>query len=175
MRLFRQSTDPVHEPVPDAPAPLAETARTLESVSRDIAALVPALRRLAEAEELRDLALAHSSEVTSGAVRSIIAARRLRDQYFWPAMNETAWALLLELFADRLEGERRDPAALAAATDVPLASVLHWLDWLAGRTLITRHPQGENEATTVVGLTESAADEMRAYLTAALRLSPWVQ
>lgn len=175
MRPFRHSDDSVPEPAAEPRAPPAQTAETLESVSREIAGLVPVLRRLAEAEELRDLARARSSEITGAAVRSIIAARRLRDRYFWPAMNETAWALLLELFADRLEGERRDAAQLALATGVPLASTLHWLDWLAGRALVARRPQGEAEAAAVAGLTESAADEMRAYLAAALRLSPWVQ
>ena len=138
---------------------------------------VPILRRLAEAEQLRDLALGHTSEINGGAIRSIISARRLRDQYFWPAMSEAAWALLLELFANRLEGERLDVSGLSAVTDIPLASALHWIEWLSGRGMVVRYGQdeGENGARALVALTEAGADEMRAYLLAALRLSPWVQ
>lgn len=197
MRFFRdpprrdRDDPPVGEPdaadplaaEPPSPAPpaererLADTARTLAEVSREMAHWVPILRRLAEAEQLRDLALGHTSEINGAAIRSIINARRLRDQYFWPAMSEATWALLLELFADRLEGERLDVAGLSAATEIPLASALHWIEWLSGRGMVVRYGQeeGEDGAKALVVLTEAGADEMRAYLLAALRLSPWVQ
>jgi hypothetical protein len=159
---------------PPARERLGDTATTLAEVSREMVQWVPVLRRLAEAEQLRDLALGHSSELSAAAVRSIINARRLRDQYFWPAMNEAAWALLLELFANRLEGERLDATGLAMATGLPFDSALHWLDWLTGRAMIMRG-EAADAASAPVALTEAAADEMRAYLLAALRLSPWVQ
>ena len=124
---------------------LADTARTLADVSREIAHWVPILRRLAEAEQLRDLAPGHTSEINGAAIRSIISARRLRDQYIWLAMSEAAWALLLELFADRLEGERLDVAGLSAATEIPLASALHWIEWLSGRGRSSRYGQEEGE------------------------------
>lgn len=199
MRFFRDLTrrdrdeppaggpDAVHPPAgelsaadqpADPPRPrerLAGTTRTLAEVSREIAYWVPILRRLAEAEQLRDLALGHTSEINGAAIRSIINARRLREQYFWPVMDEAAWALLLELFANRLEGERLDVAALGAVTDVPLASALYWIEWLSGRGMVVRNGPGENPENALVALTEAGADEMRAYVLAALRLSPWVQ
>ncbi|HVQ08881.1 MAG TPA: hypothetical protein VMS43_10660 [Allosphingosinicella sp.] len=156
-------------------ARLADTTRTLAEVSREMIHWMPILRRLAEAEQLRDLALGHTSEINGAAIRSIVNARRLRDQYFWPAMSEAAWALLLELFADRLEGERLDVAALSAVTDIPLASALHWIEWLSGRGMVVRNGPSENPENALIALTEAGADEMRAYLLAALRLSPWVQ
>ena len=165
-------------PGPDSPVErprLADTARTLAEVSREMAHWVPILRRLAEAEQLRDLALGHTSEINGAAIRSIINARRLRDQYFWPAMNEAVWALLLELFANRLQGERLDVAGLSTVTDIPLASALHWVEWLSGRGIVVRSGSGESPEDALVALTEAGADEMRAYLLAALRLSPWVQ
>lgn len=180
MRFFRDpprrdSDDPPVVVPPAERERLADTARTLAEVSREMAHWVPILRRLAEAEQLRDLALGHTSEINGAAIRSIINARRLRDQYFWPAMSEAAWALLLELFADRLEGERLDVAGLSAATEIPLGSALHWIEWLSGRGLVVRQGSAENAENALVALTEAGADEMRAYLLAALRLSPWVQ
>lgn len=167
------------DPPADVPAAeqqnLERTARTLAEVSAELAHWVPTLRRLAEAERLRDLALGHTAEINGAAVRSIIAARQLRGQYFWPAMNEAAWALMLELFANRLEGERIDVAGLAAAAEIPLGSALHWIEWLSERGMLIRNARGADESRALVALTEAGTDEMRAYLLAALRLSPWVQ
>ncbi len=162
------------EPVAE-PQPLARSTNTLAEVSRELAGWVPILRRLAEAEALRDLALGHCSEITSPAVRSIIAARRLRDEYFWPSMNEAAWAVLLELYANRVEGRRIDVAGLSAATGLPPATCLHWLDWLAGRGMIFRDARAADDESALIDLTDAGADEMRAYLLASLRISPWVQ
>ena len=90
-------------------------------------------------------------------------------------MNETAWTLLLELFASRLEGRPLDMTGLSAATGTPFATTVHWLDWLCGRRVAFRDERARNEADVPVGLTEAGAEEMRAYLLASLRLSPWVQ
>lgn len=157
------------------PERLAYSYRTIAQVSRELADWVPILRRLAEAESLRDLALAQSSELTAASVRSIITARRLRDGYFWPLMSDAAWAVMLELFANRLEGERLDVAGLSVATDLPLDSTIHWVDWLAGRGMVLRNGHGLDDEAALIDLTDAGADEMRAYLIASLRLSPWVQ
>ena len=157
------------------PERLAHTYRTIAQVSRELADWVPILRRLAEAETLRDLALGQCSELTAASVRSIITARRLRDGYFWPLMSDAAWTLMLELFANRLEGERLDVAALSVAADLPIDTTLHWVDWLAGRDLVLRNGQAQDHEAAFVGLTDAGADEMRAFLLASLRLSPWVQ
>ena len=177
MRLFfrrDRNKTAVDEPVAQRES-LSRSARTLAQVSQELTSWVPILRRLAEAEALRELALGHSSEITGPAVRSIIAARRLRDEYFWPQMDETVWTLLLELFANRLEGQRLNPVGLSEATAIPPANCQHWIDWLHGRGMIFRNARVEDEATALVDLTDAGADEMRAYLMASLRLSPWVQ
>ena len=151
---------------------LVRSAATLAELSRELATFIPILRQLADAAALRGLAAGHSFEITSATVRSTIAARRLRDEYFWPAMNESAWALLLELFASRLEGERKGLAALSAAADLPIDTALHWIDWIAPRGLVSRKYVDEEDA--LVDLTDAGADRMRAYLLEALELSPWV-
>lgn len=144
-------------------------------MSRDIAAWIPVLQRLADTDDLRTLALGQSSEITSATVRSVIAARRLRDQFFCPTMNEAAWALLLELFAGSLEGERRDVARLSEATGYPLASAHNWIDWLADQGLVVRRPLAGDGENALIDLTDTGSDRMRTYLLEALKLSPWVQ
>jgi hypothetical protein len=153
---------------------LACTAGTLAEIGQEVAGWLPVLRRLAEAEALRELALGRNSEINGAAVRSIIAARRLRDRHFWPLMSEAAWSLMLELFARRLDGDRLDAAGLGAATAIPFDSTLHWIDWLCGRGMVFRNGRGASDEAALIDLTDAGADAMRAYLTAALRLSPWV-
>jgi len=150
-------------------------AETIGQMSRDLANWIPILRRLAEVEALRTLALGKCSEIAGSDVRSIIAARRIRDKYFWPAMDETAWTLLLELFANRLEGERRGVAGLSTATAVPFDACLHWIDWLAGRGVVFCNVRDEDGEIELVDLTDTGGDRMHDYLLAALKLSPWTQ
>lgn len=158
--------------IPQRPDSIGQATATLAEVSQELAAWVPILRQLAEAEALRNLAHGHSFEITSACVRSIIATRRLREDYFWPAMSENAWSVLLELFASRLEGSRLDLAGLATAIDLPVDSALHWVDWIAPRGLVScKYADGDN---ATVDLTDAGADRMRAYLLASLSLSPWV-
>jgi hypothetical protein len=151
---------------------LEHSTTILAEVSRELGAWVPILRRLAEAEAIRGRALDHSFEITSAAVRSMMAARSLRDDYFWPTMNENAWSVLLELFACRLEGRRLDMVGLSDATGLTSDIALHWADWLAGRGMVAlKLIEGD---ASLVDLTDSGADSMRAYLLASLSLSPWV-
>jgi hypothetical protein len=154
---------------------LARFSESIGQMSRDIAAWIPVLQRLGAIEDLRALALGQSCEITSATVRSIIAARRLRDRFFCPTMNERAWALLLELFASSLEGERRDAAGLSEATGYPLASAHNWIDWLADQGLVMRRPVSGNEEGALIDLTDLGGDRMRTYLLESLKLSPWVQ
>lgn len=154
---------------------LARFAETIGQMSRDLVNWIPVLRGLAEVEELRTLALGQCSEITGTTVRSIIAARRIRDDHFWPSMNEAAWSLLLELFANRLEGERRGVAGLSAATGLSLDACLHWIDWLAGRGVVFRNARVEAGEIELVDLTDTGADRMHDYLLTALKLSPWAQ
>ncbi len=152
---------------------LVASAATLAEVSQELSALMPTLRRLADSAAFRQVAGSPSFEITSATLRSIIAARRLRDEYFWPSMNENAWSVLLQLFANRLEGRRLDLATLSAETDVSSDSVLHWIDWIAARGMVSRkYAEAEN---ALVDLTDEGADRMRSYLLASLSLSPWVQ
>ena len=145
----------------------------LAEIIREFTGWLPIMRQLVETQTLRDLARGHSFEITSAAIRSVIAARNLRNAYFWPGMSENAWSVLLELFASRMEGSRLDVTSLSQATGLTTDITLHWADWLAGRGLVAlKHIEGE---ASPVDLTDSGADSMRSYLLASLSLSPWTQ
>jgi hypothetical protein len=152
---------------------LMRSTETLGLVRRELTAWVPILRRIAEASALRNLAHGCSFEIDSTTLRTVIAARRLRDDYFWPGMEEGAWSLLLELMANRLDGRRPDAVALSDAIGLPVDSTLHWIDASAARGFVTRRYADAEWAP--VELTDRGADRMRAYLLASLTLSPWAQ
>jgi len=150
-----------------------DTIAKLVQAIRELSEWVPVLRRLADAEAMSTPVPRQNFEVTAAAVHSIIAGRKLRDDYFWPSMDDDAWSALLELFASRLEGRRLNLQELCDATDLKPNIALHWADWLKGRGLVSSK-QAEDE-TSSIDLTDAGADSMRSYLLAALSLSPWVQ
>lgn len=151
----------------------ADTTAKLAQAVRELSEWIPVLRRLADAETLRSRVDGHSFEITAAAVHAIIAGRKLREEYFWPSMDDDAWSVLLELFASRLEGRRVVLAELCQATDLKPNIAQHWADWLAGRGLVSIN-FAEGEASPI-DLTDAGADSMRSYLLASLSLSPWVQ
>lgn len=151
---------------------IARFAQAVEKMDRNLASWSAFFERLNQAETTRFLALGQSTDITSATVRSIITARRLRDEHFWPAMSESAWTLLLEMFAGSLTGERKDVAGLSRETGLAVDDVDHWIDWLADRGMVHRPRSLESEHA--VWLTDEASDRLRAYLLASLELSPGV-
>jgi hypothetical protein len=145
------------------------TVTTLAEVSQELASWVPVLKQLAEAEALRNLAHGYSFEITSGTVRSIIAARRLRSHHFYPSISEDAWEVLLQLLAARLSGHRLDIRELNATSEFDADAALRTLEGIAPR-FVTR----KTGDTQLVDLTDEGVDRLRTYLLAALSLSPWV-
>jgi hypothetical protein len=153
---------------------LHRSAETLEAASLALAGLVPTLQRLAEAENLRALARDYPAEITSGAVRALIAARRLRDDLVGPGIADPGWALLLEALAARLDGGRLGVTQLGNASELAPATMHRWIAKLTKRGLLVRRPDPARERAILIDLTDEAADRIRAYLTAALKFSPWV-
>lgn len=158
----------------DGTEALERSAEVLGAASSELAGLVALIRRMVEAVVLRDLALGHRPEITSGAVRSVIAARSLRYEYLGTSSDEIAWAILLEAYAARLEGRLTATSDLCAAAGVSLTPAREWIRRLVDRGLLSRSADPQDERVALMDLSDKAADLMRAYLSAALRLSPWV-
>lgn len=150
------------------------SAEMLESASRELAGLMPSLRRIVAAEDLRALAHDQSIEITGAAVRSIIAARRLRDEMLGPGIGEAGWALLLEAFSARLEGRRPGLSLLVEAAELPPATAHRRIEALTKRGLLIRRADPKREHAVLLDLTDEGADRLRAYLRGALSLSPWL-
>jgi MarR family len=151
---------------------LVRSAQVFDTASRDLAGLVSSLHDLAEAAALRELALGSRTEITSAAVRSVIAARSLRADYLDVPVGEPDWEILLEAFATRLEGRRIPIAGLAASAGLSSATAHDCVRRLIDRGLLVRLDDPPDGRSVSIGLADDGADRMRAYLLAAFRLSP---
>jgi hypothetical protein len=105
------------------------------------------------------------------AVRAMLAARRLRDDCFRPAIGDVGWVLLLDAFAARLEGRGVAMTAIGAAAGVPRSTAHRWAAHLLDRGLLVRLADDGDRRGNPVALSAAAAESVRAYLEAALKLS----
>ncbi|HVQ08029.1 MAG TPA: helix-turn-helix domain-containing protein [Allosphingosinicella sp.] len=107
----------------------------------------------------------------ANAVRAMLAARRLRDECFRPAIGEVGWVLLLDAFAARLEGRGVAMTAIGAPAGIPRSTAHRWAAHLLDRGLLVRLADEGDKRGGPVALSAAAAESVRAYLDAALKLS----
>jgi DNA-binding MarR family transcriptional regulator len=111
--------------------------------------------------------------IDAAAVRAIIRARRLRDQYFASDLfADPAWDILLDLFAAQLEGRRVAVSSLCIAAAVPPTTALRWIKTLTDLGLLVRAADPQDGRRVHIELGPKAAAGVEAYLQAAQRISP---
>lgn len=153
---------------------MADVAERIEEAARELVRVAAALRRFTEARAIERQAREEGPEIASGTVRSVIAVRHLREQWFDPALGEADWSILLEAFAARLEGRSLDQHELCEAAGLAQTTALRALSRLGGRGLLVRRAHPDNERHVLIDLTDEGADRLRSYLRAAFTLSPWI-
>ena len=110
--------------------------------------------------------------VDAGFVRSVIRARRLRDQFFKDDLfADPAWDMLLDLFAARLEDRRVAVSSLCIAAAVPPTTALRWIKTLSDQGLFVRTADPQDGRRVFIELSDQAANALEAYLRAAQRIS----
>jgi hypothetical protein len=148
--------------------PKARTAHTLAQLSRELQRVNRSLRRLAAAPG------GPRPEVSGASLRAMLAARRMRDTCFGPAIGDLAWAILLEAFAARLDGRLSPVTSLGMVAGIARSTAHRWVAALLERGLLTRHSDPSNERAVLIGLADDAAARIRAYLNAALTETPLI-
>lgn len=146
------------------PVSIARRTRSLGAVSRELKRVNRTLRRLAAGPAPR--------EVNGASIRAMVAARRLRDGCFDPAIGDLAWTILLDAYAARLDGRLSPMTSLGARGGIARSTAHRWVASLLARGLLTRHADPHDERIILVGLSEDAAGRIRDYLAAALRQAP---
>ncbi|HEX8666993.1 MAG TPA: hypothetical protein VF727_01310 [Allosphingosinicella sp.] len=125
-----------------------------------------------EIERVAD-AVAHAPrhvppEITPAAVRSIIRARRLREEHFDRCLfADPAWDILLGLYAGRLESRLSYVTTACEASGVPPTTALRWIKVLEGAGLVTRSADPIDRRRARLELTGEAASSIEGYLAAA--------
>lgn len=139
----------------------ARRARDLGAVSRELNRVNRTLRRIAAAPP--------RPQVSGASVRAIVAARRLRDACFDPAIGDLAWAILLEAYAARLDGRLSPMTSFGTPAGIARSTAHRWVGALLERGLLTRHADPRDDRIVFIGLSDDAAGRIRDYLTAALK------
>jgi len=144
----------------------------LQQLSEEAARIASVLASLS-GEEGGDGAAREESEgagVDATYVRSIIRARRMRDQYFRGELfADPAFDMLLDLYAARLEGARVAVSSLCIAAAVPATTALRWIKALTDKGLLVRAADPQDGRRVYIALSDEAGRAMGRYLRAVQR------
>jgi hypothetical protein len=179
-----QLSDPSEEQLVEAIAEAAQhrTARLhdigkgeLRQLSQDAARIASALASLSETAdrpEEGDAALIENGQIDAAKIRSIIRARRLRDQFFPPDLfADPAWDMLLDLMAARLDAQHVAVSSLCIAAAVPATTALRWIKSLTEQGLFVRTSDPTDGRRVYIELSDGAAAALLDYLKAVQRLA----
>jgi hypothetical protein len=107
----------------------------------------------------------HSREVDAAFVRSIVRARRLRDEYLGADLfADPAWDMMLDLLAARFEGRRVSVSSLCIAAAVPATTALRWISVMERQGVIVRHADPGDGRRVHLALADAVAGRLIAFL-----------
>ena len=108
-------------------------------------------------------------------IRRLIRLRRMRDNFFDPALfADPAWDMLLDLMAARIEEDRVAVSSLCIAAAVPPTTALRWIKAMTDHGLFERHADPDDGRRIFIRLSEPAAAAMGRYFTATKKAGGWV-
>ena len=107
-----------------------------------------------------------SVELSSKAkARMLFEQRRARSRHFAPSMfSESAWNMLLALYAVEDSERRMTITGLAELSGAPLTTALRWLDYLEQERLIQRVSSPTDRRVMFVHCAPLGREKLDAYL-----------
>ena len=105
-------------------------------------------------------------------VRAILAARALRRRHLGLDLSDAAWAMVLELYASKLEGRLVYQTRLGVDAGVPQTTALNTVRRLLELGLFVSGAHPDDKRLIVLTLSHEAADGVAAWLEAARALTP---
>ena len=157
-----------------------EGSGILRQLTEDVSRIAAVLASLSDGEAAATVPVKPSGRsekdeprIDAAVVRSIIRARRLRDQYFrGDLFADPAWDMLLDLMAARLEENRVAVSSLCIAAAVPATTALRWIKALTDRGLFVRAADPQDGRRVYIELSDDTARALTAYLCAIERIAP---
>ena len=108
---------------------------------------------------------------TVSAIRAMIRARRLRDQYFSGELfADPAWDMLLDLLLARMEKRTVAVSSLCIAAAVPPTTALRWIKRLTEEGIFVRTADPRDGRRVFIDLADEAAEAMATYIHAVERI-----
>ena len=148
---------------------------TLQELSADVGRIASILASLSEEERSARTEDGAALRVDAAYVRSIIRARRRRDEIFGKKkdlFSDPAWDMLLDLYLSRLEGRRVAVSSLCIAASVPSTTALRWIKTLCDHGLFVRSADPEDGRRFFIHLSEEAVAHMDEFFRCAQRAGP---
>ena len=130
-------------------------------------------RREGERRELPDRRTSGGDKPmpTVSAIRAMIRARRLRDQYFSGELfADPAWDMLLDLLLARMEKRTVAVSSLCIAAAVPPTTALRWIKRLTEEGIFVRTADPRDGRRVFIDLADEAAEAMATYIHAIERI-----
>lgn len=155
-----------------------DPVQRLRELGTEVARIAQALGALGEGAGVADRRPPYRGEAADGeplnapAIRQMIRARRVRDQYFAAELfADPAWDILLDLMAARLEGRDVAVSSLCIAAAVPPTTALRWISAMTEQGLLVRVADADDRRRVFIRLSTDAAERMTACLAALQRSS----
>lgn len=157
-----------------------DTSPRLQQLSDEVQRIARMLAQLSSASEDREpadqtIAPLAADDTTpmpsSTAVKAMIRARRLRDQYFDAQLfADPAWDMLLDLLLARIEGRLVAVSSLCIAAAVPPTTALRWIKRLTDEGLFRRTADPHDGRRVFIDLTAKTTRQLASYVNALGRL-----
>jgi len=145
------------------------TEARLKQLSDEVNRIASALARLSNTpvslETAKPVQPGEGPAVSAETVRSIIRARRLRDQ-FMPGdlFADPAWDILLDLLQAEIGQHRVPVSSLCIASAVPATTALRWIRTMTDREMLIRREDPHDARRVFIELAPAASSAMRHYL-----------
>ena len=111
-----------------------------------------------------------ANAVSAQDLRQVIRTRRMRSQFFEPALFEDpAWDMLLDLYAAELERAQVSVSSLCIAAAVAPTTALRWIAKMTEAGLLERHPDPFDRRRAFMALSAKAREALLGYFAAAPR------
>lgn len=140
----------------------------LKQLSEEVNRIAMALARLSDTplsqDTMRPVQPGEGPAVSAELIRSIIRARRLRDQFIpGNLFADPAWDILLDLLQAEIIQHRVPVSSLCIASAVPATTALRWIRTMTDRGMLLRREDPHDARRVFIELAAETSTAIRRY------------